>query len=304
MKAKLDFANVVSIALNLGFVMQIESFYHETTQTFSHLVFDEATDDAALIDPVADYQASTGSVSHVFSDEIMGRIKQRGLNLIYVLETHVHADHLSDAQYIKSQVGGRVLIGENVVSVQRHFDEVFALTSYKEALFDGLLSNSDVLTLGNISIQVLATPGHTPACLSYVVRSANDVAHVFVGDTLFMPDVGTARCDFPGGDAQALYQSIQSIYALGDDAQLHMCHDYPPNERDVRSVVSVKEQKSHNIHCAQNISESAFIEKRQARDKTLDAPKLILPSLQVNVRAGHLPAVDANGRCFLKISLR
>ncbi|MFT5592889.1 MAG: glyoxylase-like metal-dependent hydrolase (beta-lactamase superfamily II) [Oceanicoccus sp.] len=284
--------------------MQIDSFYHQDTQTFCHVVFDEKSKEAVLIDPVADYKANTGGVSHGFSDDIIARITEQGLSLKFILETHVHADHLSDAQYIKQQSGGRVLIGDKVITVQHHFDELFALTSEKDALFDGLLSAGDAITVGDVVIQALQTPGHTPACLSYVVRAAGEVIHVFVGDTLFMPDVGTARCDFPGGDAKALYQSIQSLYALGDETQLHVCHDYPPNNRAVRSVVSVKEQKQHNIHCAHNISESAFIEKRQTRDAQLDAPRLILPSLQVNIRAGHLPDEDGNGRRFLKIPLR
>lgn len=284
--------------------MQIQSYYHQDTQTFSHLIIDGHSKQVVLIDPVADYKANTGKVSHEFSDEIIAHVNEQGLILTYILETHVHADHLSDAQYIKQHLGGQVFIGENVALVQQHFDEVFGLNSQKEALFDGLVSAGHTMSVGEITIQALATPGHTPACLSYVVRAPNEATHVFVGDTLFMPDVGTARCDFPGGDAKALYQSIQSIYALGDDTQLHMCHDYPPNGRQVRSVVSVREQKTKNIHCAGDTSQSAFIEKRQARDANLDAPRLILPSLQVNVRAGHLPEQDKSGRRFLKIPLR
>ncbi|WP_283786811.1 MBL fold metallo-hydrolase [Bermanella sp. WJH001] len=284
--------------------MHIQSYYHHDTQTFCHLVIDDPSKEAVLIDPVADYKANTGKVSHEFSDEIIQNVGAHGLTVKYILETHVHADHLSDAQYIKQQLGGQVLIGEKVTAVQQHFDEVFGLNSQKEALFDGLVSAGDTLSVGGITLQALATPGHTPACLSYVARSSDEPVHVFVGDTLFMPDVGTARCDFPGGDAKALYQSIQSIYALGDDAQLHMCHDYPPKGREVRSVVSVKEQKADNIHCAGKTSESEFTEKRQARDANLDAPRLILPSLQVNVRAGYLPEQDKSGRRFLKIPLR
>jgi glyoxylase-like metal-dependent hydrolase (beta-lactamase superfamily II) len=284
--------------------MQIESFYHQDTQTFCHILYDETTAEAAVIDPVMDYKPNSGETSFAFADEVITRVKGLGLTVSFILETHVHADHLTAAQYIKQHLGGRILIGDKVSIVQAHFDQVFDLHSQQEALFDGLVSSGDVLKLGGMSIHALSTPGHTPACQSYVVRVANEPAHVFVGDTLFMPDVGTARCDFPGGDAHALYQSIQSLYALGDDTQLHMCHDYPPNGRAVRSVVSVKEQKQHNIHVSQNTSESAFITKRQARDANLDAPRLILPSLQVNVRAGHLPEPDTSGRRFLKIPLR
>lgn len=284
--------------------MQIESFYHKDTQTFCHLVYDEQANLGLLIDPVADYKANNGKVSHEFIDGVISRVRSLKLSIPYILETHVHADHLTAAQYVKNQIGGQVFIGNNVGQVQQHFDQVFGLHSAQEHLFDGLLKEGDVLTVGEMSIQALATPGHTPACLSYVVRAANEPVHVFVGDTLFMPDVGTARCDFPGGDAKALYRSIQSLYALGDETQLHMCHDYPPNNRKIRSVVSVAEQKQHNIHCAQDTSESEFVAKRQGRDAQLDAPRLILPSLQVNVRAGYLPEADSEGRRFLKIPLR
>ena len=284
--------------------MQIESFYHQDTQTFCHILYDEVTLQAAVIDPVMDYQANSGQTRFTFADEVIAKVNNLGLQVVFILETHVHADHLSAAQYIKQQLGGRILIGDKVSQVQAHFDHVFAINSQQEALFDGLLSAGDVLELGEVRIQALATPGHTPACLSYVVRAPNDQIHVFVGDTLFMPDIGTARCDFPGGDASLLYRSIQSIFALGDDAQLHMCHDYPPNGRDVRSVVSVAEQKRDNIHVCDGISESAFVAKRQARDENLAAPRLILPSLQVNVRAGHLPDADEQGRRFLKIPMR
>lgn len=284
--------------------MQIESFYHQDTQSFCHILYDEMTLQAAIIDPVMDYKANSGQTSFIFADDVIARVNSLGLKVLFILETHVHADHLSAAQHIKQQLGGRILIGDKVSQVQAHFDQVFAINSQQEALFDGLLSAGDVLELGEVTIQVLATPGHTPACLSYVVRAPNESVHVFVGDTLFMPDIGTARCDFPGGDAIQLYRSIQSIFALGDDAQLHMCHDYPPNGRDVRSVVSVAEQKRDNIHVSQGVSESEFVAIREARDENLAAPRLILPSLQVNVRAGHLPSVDEQGRRFLKIPIR
>lgn len=284
--------------------MQIESFYHQDTQSFCHILYDEMTLQAAIIDPVMDYKANSGQTSFIFADDVIARVNSLGLKVLFILETHVHADHLSAAQHIKQQLGGRILIGDKVSQVQAHFDQVFAINSQQEALFDGLLSAGDVLELGEVTIQALATPGHTPACLSYVVRAPNESVHVFVGDTLFMPDIGTARCDFPGGDAIQLYRSIQSIFALGDDAQLHMCHDYPPNGRDVRSVVSVAEQKRDNIHVSQGVSESEFVAIREARDENLAAPRLILPSLQVNVRAGHLPSVDEQGRRFLKIPIR
>ena len=285
--------------------MQIESFYHQDTQTFCHLVYDESSLDCAMIDPVMDYKPNSGVASYEFSDDIIARAKSLGLKLKYILETHVHADHLTAAQYIKSELGGEVVIGAYVGKVQHHFDQVFDLNSEQEALFDYLIKPDEALSVGDISIKAISTPGHTPACMSYIVTCNDDLTkHVFVGDTLFMPDVGTARCDFPGGDAHALYQSIQSILSLGDHTQLHMCHDYPPEGRSVRSVVSVKEQKEKNIHCADGISETKFIEMRQARDANLAAPRLILPSLQVNIRAGVLPQADTQGRRFLKIPLR
>lgn len=283
--------------------MQIESFYHQDTQTFCHILYDEASLQGAIIDPVMDYKPNSGKVSFDFADQVIARAKALALDVKYILETHVHADHLTAAQHFKQELGGKILIGEKVSIVQAHFDQVFDLNSQKEALFDDVIAANEVLNLGGMTIQALSTPGHTPACSSYVVREDDEPAHVFVGDTIFMPDVGTARCDFPGGDAHALFQSIQSLYALGDDTQLHMCHDYPPNGRDIRSVVSVKEQKMDNIHCSEGVSEAEFIAKRQARDAQLDAPRLILPSLQVNVRAGHLPEPDNKGRRFLKIPL-
>jgi len=285
--------------------MQIESFYHEDTQTFCHLVYDEVSKQAAIIDPVLDYKPNSGATSHVFSDEVIKQVRTLGLQLQYILETHVHADHLTAAQYIKATLGGEIYIGSHVTKVQKHFDQVFDLNSEQEALFDHLIKPDESLNLGDdIVIKGISTPGHTPACMSYVVTAPNEPTHVFVGDTLFMPDVGTARCDFPGGDAHSLYQSIQTLFALGDDTQLHMCHDYPPNNRPVRSVVSVKEQKETNIHCADDKSEAEFIAMRQARDANLEAPRLILPSLQVNIRAGVLPEADEAGRRFLKIPLR
>lgn len=283
--------------------MQIESFYHQDTQTFCHILYDEASLQGAIIDPVMDYKPNSGKVSFEFADQVIARAKALALDVKYILETHVHADHLTAAQHFKQELGGKILIGEKVSIVQAHFDQVFDLNSQKEALFDDVIAANEVLNLGGMTIQALSTPGHTPACSSYVVREDDEPAHVFVGDTIFMPDVGTARCDFPGGDAHALFQSIQSLYALGDDTQLHMCHDYPPNGRDIRSVVSVKEQKMDNIHCSEGVSEAEFIARRQARDAQLDAPRLILPSLQVNVRAGHLPEPDSKGRRFLKIPL-
>lgn len=284
--------------------MEIKSFYHQDTQTFCHLLYDKQVGVGAIIDPVMDYNANSGEISYRFADEVIACVTHLNIRIDYILETHVHADHLSAAQYMKTHLGGRVFIGCHVDVVQAHFDQVFDLNSQQEALFDGFIAPDECLTLGNISIKALSTPGHTPACTSYVVTSADNPTHAFVGDTLFMPDVGTARCDFPGGDADTLYQSIQQLFSLGDETILHMCHDYPPQGREVRSWVTVKEQRSSNVHCADSISQAQFVDIRESRDANLAAPSLILPSLQVNIRAGYLPDEDQNGRRFLKIPLR
>ena len=283
--------------------LHIESFYHQGSQTFCHLLVDLKSSVAALIDPVQDYAVNSGGITHDFMLNIIEKIEHHNWRLDWILETHVHADHLSGAQFVKRKLGGQVAISRHVKDVQHHFDGVFALDSEIEALFDVLVSHGQTLALGDHSIEVLETPGHTPACLTYVVEDKTS-KYAFIGDTLFMPDVGTARCDFPGGSAEKLYDSIMSIYALGDSTDLYICHDYPPDSREAQHQVSVKEQTNHNVHCASGISKSQFVKIRQARDATLAAPRLILPSLQVNIRAGFLPTADEKGRRFMRTPVK
>ncbi len=283
--------------------INVESFYHQDSQTFCHLIVDGETNTAALVDPVMDYNGAGGRFSYEFISGVLDIIKERQLHLNWILETHIHADHLTAAQYVKQHAGGQVVAARCVSHVQQHFDEVFDLHSHQEALFDVLVQSGDRLPLGASSIEVLATPGHTQACLTYVVQGDEQVS-AFIGDTLFMADVGTARCDFPGGDGAQLYESIQKIYALGDDARLYLCHDYPPESREACASIRVELQKKNNIHCRAGISKLQFVEVRRQRDETLAPPKLLLPSLQINIRAGFLPDVDSKGRRFLRIPIR
>lgn len=280
----------------------ITSFLHEDTSTYTHVLTDTATGCSAIIDPVLDFDQKSGRTSTLSTDQILAQIRNQGLTLQYVLETHAHADHLSSADYIRRQSGARVVIGKPIVQVQETFRKIFNEDERFQAdghQFDLLLGEGDELALGNSLIRVMNTPGHTPACISYVVNGQD----VFVGDTLFMPDVGTARCDFPGGDAGTLYDSIQRLLALGDEVVLHLCHDYPPAERPMSSRCTVAEQKAANIHVRTGINRDEFIALRTRRDATLDMPRLILPSLQVNIRAGAFPQAEANGVSYLKLPL-
>lgn len=281
---------------------QIESFFHEDTFTFTHLLTDKATGQCALIDPVLDFDQKSGRTGTAFIDDVLLQIRDRGLNLVYVLETHAHADHLTSAHYIRQQTGAKVVIGSPITTVQATFKKIFnegERFTPDGRHFDVLLPDGAALQLGETSIRAMATPGHTPACMSLVV----DGTDVFVGDTIFMPDVGSARCDFPGGDAGTLFDSVQRVLALGDDVVLHLCHDYPPEGRPVQSSVTVAEQKAGNIHMQSGISRDDFIHMRKARDATLEMPRLILPSLQVNIRAGGMPEAEDNGVSYLKLPL-
>lgn len=280
----------------------ITSFLHQDTSTYTHVLSDRATGCTAIIDPVLDFDQKSGRTSTISADQVLAHIRAHDLTLKYVLETHAHADHLSSADYIRRQSGARVVIGKPIVQVQQTFGKIFNEGERFKAdgqQFDLLLGEGDELTLGNSLIRVMNTPGHTPACISYVVNDRD----VFVGDTLFMPDIGTARCDFPGGDAGTLYDSIQRLLALGDEVVLHLCHDYPPADRPMSSSCTVADQKAANIHVRTGISRDEFIALRTRRDATLDMPRLILPSLQVNIRAGALPEPEANGVAYLKLPL-
>jgi len=280
---------------------EIKAFFHKPTFTISYVVSDPESQKCAIIDSVLDFDAKSGRTSCQAADQLIAYIKDNSLEPEWILETHVHADHLTAAPYLQEQLGGVVCIGDNVGAVQRVFKDVFNAgdgMSTNGSQFDRLLKDGDVLDCGTVMIETLATPGHTPACLSYVVGDS-----VFVGDTLFMPDYGTARCDFPGGDAAILYSSIKKILSMPDATRLFMCHDYGPNGREYCWETTVGVQRKQNVHINDGVSEDAFVQMRRERDSKLDMPVLILPAVQVNMRAGAFPEVDDNGVSYLKIPL-
>lgn len=280
---------------------RIQAFFDEPTNTVSYLVSDPSTRAAAIIDPVLDYHHGSGEISTATAQHILDIIRQAGFTLEWVLETHAHADHLSAAPFFRSKTGARVVIGEHITEVQRIFSKVFNLddVSCEGKEFDKLVRDGETFPLGSLKVSVMYTPGHTPACVSYRIGNA-----VFVGDTLFMPDYGTARADFPGGDARRLYHSIQRILALPPETRLFFCHDYKAPGRDHYAWEStVAEQREHNVHIHTGVSENEFVAMREERDATLAAPQLLLPSVQVNIRAGKLPAPESNGVRYLKIPL-
>ena len=288
--------------------MHIESFFDPATSTFSHILADLPARQCALIDSVLDYDPKSGRTSTASADRLVARVKELGLNVQWLLETHVHADHLSAAPYLQQQLGGQLAIGAHITTVQNVFGKLFnAGTEFARdgSQFDRLLADGDRLQVGHLHVQAMHTPGHTPACMSYVVTDAGEPARqvAFVGDTLFMPDYGTARCDFPGGSASTLFQSIQKVLRLPDSTQLYLCHDYPPEGREPQCVTTVAEQKKTNVHVHQGVMEEAFVKMRQARDATLSMPVLMLPSVQVNMRAGHMPPPEGNGTTYLKIPI-
>jgi glyoxylase-like metal-dependent hydrolase (beta-lactamase superfamily II) len=288
--------------------MHIESFFDPATSTFSHILADLPARQCALIDSVLDYDPKSGRTSTASADRLLARVRELGLNVQWLLETHVHADHLSAAPYLQQQLGGQLAIGAHITTVQNVFGKLFnAGTEFARdgSQFDRLLADGDRLQVGHLHVQAMHTPGHTPACMSYVVTDAGEPARqvAFVGDTLFMPDYGTARCDFPGGSASTLFQSIQKVLSLPDSTQLYLCHDYPPEGREPQCVTTVAEQKKANVHVHQGVGEEAFVKMRQARDATLSMPVLMLPSVQVNMRAGHMPPPEGNGTTYLKIPI-
>jgi glyoxylase-like metal-dependent hydrolase (beta-lactamase superfamily II) len=278
----------------------IRSFFDPATYTVTHVVSDPATQRAAIIDSVLDYDPKSGRTATRSADAVIAHVRDAGLTVDWHLETHAHADHLSAAPYLKAQLGGRIAIGEHIRDVQRVFKGLFNAADLRTdgGEFDHLFQDGETFAIGQLQARVLHTPGHTPACVSYVVgRDA------FVGDTLFMPDYGTARCDFPGGDARVLYQSIRKLLALGDDLRLHLCHDYMPGGREVRWETTAGEERQGNIHVREGVTEEEFVQMRTARDRTLDMPVLMLPAVQVNARAGRLPPAEDNGISYLKIPL-
>jgi glyoxylase-like metal-dependent hydrolase (beta-lactamase superfamily II) len=258
---------------------------------------------------VLDYDPKSGRTSTAGADRLVARVKDLELNVQWLLETHVHADHLSAAPYLQQQLGGQLAIGAHITTVQNVFGKLFnAGTEFARdgSQFDRLLADGDFLQIGSLHLHAMHTPGHTPACMSYVVTDASMQAArqvAFVGDTLFMPDYGTARCDFPGGCASSLFQSIQKVLSLPDNTELYLCHDYPSNGREPQCVTTVAEQKKGNVHVHQGVQEEAFVQMRQARDATLSMPLLMLPSVQVNMRAGHMPEPEDNATVYLKIPI-
>lgn len=278
----------------------VKAFFDKETNTVSYVVTDQSSKTCAVIDPVLDFDQAAGRTSTASADQLLDFVVGNGLEVAWILETHAHADHLSAAAYLKSRTGGRTAIGRLITSVQATFKDIFKLGDEFEPngeQFDRLLDEGDLLELGSLGIRVLHTPGHTPSCVTFIIGDA-----VFVGDTLFMPDFGTARTDFPGGDAAVLYRSIQRILELPAGTRLFMCHDYKAPGRDVyRWETTVEKQRTSNIHIHEGVTEQAFVEFRIQRDKELGMPKLILPSIQVNIRAGELPPADDSGTIFLKI---
>jgi glyoxylase-like metal-dependent hydrolase (beta-lactamase superfamily II) len=280
----------------------IHAFFDEPTNTVSYLVGDPETKQAAVIDPVLDYDHKSGKANVKSADAILARAKEEGFSITLVLETHVHADHLSGAPYIKLKTGAKVAIGARITEVQKIFRPVFNAmdVSGEGSEFDILFKDGDHFTIGKLTGEVIATPGHTPACVSFKI---GDV--VFVGDTLFMPDYGTARADFPGGDARTLYRSIRRLMALPPETRLFMCHDYLPKEgrKHYAWETTVAEERERNIHAREGVSEEDFVAMRTARDATLSAPTLLMPSIQVNMRAGKLPPADVNGVHYLRVPI-
>jgi glyoxylase-like metal-dependent hydrolase (beta-lactamase superfamily II) len=278
----------------------VKAFFDEDTFTVTYVVTDPSSKSSAIIDPVLDFDQASGRTSTRSADQVLAFINSEDLKVLWILETHAHADHLSAAAYLKSRTGGRTGTGRLITGVQSTFKHLFNLGDEFIAdgqQFDCLLDEGEMLELGSMEIRVMHTPGHTPSCVTFVVGNA-----VFVGDTLFMPDYGTARADFPGGDASALYQSIQRIFELPAQTRLFLCHDYKAPDRDEYVwETTVAEQSEHNIHIHKGISEKEFVEFRTKRDAGLGMPKLILPSIQVNIRAGEMPAADDNGVVYLRL---
>ena len=281
---------------------EVKAFFDEITFTVTYVVSDQETGVCTIIDPVLDFDPASGRTSTSSADMVLAYIDAGGLKVAWILETHAHADHLSGAQYLKSKTGGVVGIGKLITEVQSAFGKIFNLgdtLATDGSQFGRLLVDGDKLPLGGLSINVLHTPGHTPACLTYAIADA-----VFIGDTMFMPDFGTARVDFPGGDAATLYQSIQRILQFPDDSRLFLCHDYKAPGRDHFAwQTTVAEQRAKNVHIHDGVSEQEFIEFRKSRDAQLGVPKLLLPSIQVNIRAGEMPPVEGNGVAYLKVPI-
>ena len=279
----------------------VEPFYDKDTGTFSYVVYDQVGGMAVIIDPVLDYEPAGARTNTVSADALLAFVRSKLLTVAWILETHAHADHLSAAGYLADQLQAPVAIGRGIVQVQQHFKTLFGLGDEFIAdgsQFDRLFEDADSFNVGGLTARVIATPGHTDDSLTYVIGDA-----AFVGDTMFAADTGTARCDFPGGDAHRLYASIQRILALPAETRIYLCHDYPGSRREAQAQSSIDEQKQHNLHLRDGTDEAAFVQMREQRDATLPVPKLILPALQVNIRGGRLPEPDGNGVRYLRLPL-
>ena len=279
----------------------VQPFFDPATWTITYVVYDQPGSACAIIDPVLDYDPKAGRTSTDSADKVVAFVRSQRLRVEWILETHAHADHLTAAPYLRRELGGQIAIGNNITQVQGIFKKVFNLEPefrLDGSQFDRLLADGETVAIGSLEVQALAVPGHTPGCMAYRVGD-----EVFVGDTLFMPDVGTARCDFPGGNAATLYGSVLRLLALAPATRLFVCHDYPPGGREPQWESTVADQRARNIHIHDGVTEEQFVAMRTARDATLQMPNLILPSIQVNIRAGQMPPVEANGTAYLKIPL-
>ena len=280
----------------------VQEFFDENSNTFSYVVTDPKTQKCAVIDSVLDYDAASASISTAHADCILAFIQQNSLSVEWILETHVHADHLTAAQYIKEKTGGKIAIGHHIKQVQQVFSAIYNFdVKYFNAhqVFDHLFQDHESFKIGDLNAYCIPTPGHTPACLSYVVEDA-----VFVGDTLFMPDYGTARCDFPKGSASMLFDSVQQLFHLPEHMRVFLCHDYLPENRDrYQCETTIQEQKQGNVHIHQGVTKAEFVEMRTRRDASLSMPKLILPAIQINMNAGRMPEPESNGQRYLKLPL-
>ena len=285
--------------------MQVHSFLHSDTETYTHVLADVQQQVCAIIDPVLDFDAKSGHTDTASVDEVIAFVREQGWTLVYIIETHAHADHISAAIHVKDELGGKLVIGQHITEVQKIFKQMFNFDSSfrtDASQFDILTDEGETLTLGGITITAMYVPGHTRADMAYLAND-DEKTVVFVGDTLFAPDVGTARCDFPGGDAKTLYQSIQKLLALPDETIMYLCHDYPSQGRKHCPTTTVAAQKLGNIHVKEGINEAEFVEMRERRDATLEMPRLIIPSVQLNIDAGHFPEPEDNGTRYLKVPL-
>lgn len=285
--------------------MQVHSFLHSDTETYTHVLADVQQQVCAIIDPVLDFDAKSGHTDTASVDEVIAFVREQGWTLVYIIETHAHADHISAAIHVKDELGGKLVIGQHITEVQKIFKQIFNFDSSfrtDASQFDILTDEGETLKLGGITITAMYVPGHTRADMAYLAND-DEKTVVFVGDTLFAPDVGTARCDFPGGDAKTLYQSIQKLLALPDETIIYLCHDYPSQGRKHCPTTTVAAQKLGNIHVKEGINEAEFVEMRERRDATLEMPRLIIPSVQLNIDAGHFPEPEDNGTRYLKVPL-